>query len=103
MQKKGVYAMKNSKFLVGLLFVVALLGLIGISLQAYFWEDFGRPLTQEEVEKRELDLKYQEKQSHLQQKKADAAEHARKKQKDLDYEKSRLELKRKKDRLKVAR
>jgi hypothetical protein len=95
--------MKNSKVLVGLLFVVVLLGLIGISLQAYFWQDFGRPLTQEEVEKRELDLKYQEKQSHLEQKKTDTAEHARKKQRDLNYEKSRLELKHKKDRLKVER
>src|SRR4030095_6246153 len=100
-QKKGVSTMKKTKFLVGLLGLVVLFGLIGISLQAYFWEDFGRPLTQEEVEKRELDLKYQEKQSHLQQKKADTAEHARKKQKDLDYEKSRLELERKKKRLKV--
>ena len=103
MQKKGVSAMKNSKFLVGILFVVALFGLIGISLQAYFWEDLGRPRTQEELEKRELDLKYQERQSHLEQKKADAAAHAREKQKDLDYEKSRLELKRKKDRLKIER
>lgn len=80
-----------------------MLGLISITSQAYFWEDWRRPSTQEELDKRNLDLKYQEKQEHLQQKKADVAVEARKKQEDLNYKKSQLELQRKRDRLKLDR
>ncbi len=82
---------------------VIIFGLVGIISHAYFWENFGHPMTQEEVDKRALDLKYQEKQSRMQQKKAEVAAHAQKKQKDLNYEQSRLELKRKQDRLKLER
>ena len=73
-----------------------MLGLISVASQAYFWENIRQPLTQEEIEKRDLDLKYQEKQQHV------AAE-ARKKQEDLNYKRSQLELQRKRDRLKLDR
>lgn len=95
---------KRSYFLMKKIIVIVIIcGLIGVISQAYFWENFGRPMTQEEIDKRALDLKYQEKQSRMQQKKAEVAAHAQKRQKDLSYEQSRLELKRKQDRLKLER
>ena len=78
-------------------------GLISVAAQGYFWEDFRQPSTPEQIEKRQLDLKYQEKQSRVQQKKANVAAEARKKQEDLNYQRSQLELQRKKDRLKLDR
>ena len=90
--------MKINKILVVMLFFV------GSASLAYFWEDFGRRSTPEErIEKRELDLKYEEKQAHVQQKKADVATQARKKQEDLNYKQSQLELQRKRNRLKLER
>ena len=90
--------MKINKILV-IMFLLA-----GTACLAYFWEDFGRRSTpQEQIEKRELDLKYQEKQSHVQQKKADVAAQARKKQEDLNYKQSQLELQRKRRRLELER
>ena len=74
------------------------IALTAIIAQAYW----GQPLTQEDVDKRKMDLKYQERQSHIEQRKADVAAEARKKQQDLNYKKSQIELQRKKDQLKLA-
>jgi hypothetical protein len=77
-----------------------MLGLTCAVSQPYFWENWGRPSTPEELEQRKIDLKYQEKSAHIQHEKQDVAVEARKKQQKLGYKESELELKRKEDRLK---
>jgi hypothetical protein len=84
-------------------FFAIMLGLASVASQAYFWEDFGQPQTQEQLEKRNIDLKSQEKLSHVEEKKADVAEKARKEQRYLNYQKSKIELERQRNRLKVDR
>jgi hypothetical protein len=73
-----------------------MLALTGVFSQA----NWGRPLTQEEIDKRNIDLRYQEKQSHVEQKKANVTAEASKKQQNLNYEKSQIKLQRERDLLK---
>lgn len=80
-----------------------MLSLTCVVSQTYFWDDWARPETPDQVDKRNMDLRYQEKQSHIEQKKADVAAEARKKQQDLNYKKSQIELQRKRDQLKLDR
>ena len=80
-----------------------MLALTGVISQGYFWEDWGQPQTREQFDKRNVDLRYQQKQTHVQQKKADVAAEAQKRQQDLNYKQSQLEIQRKKDRLRVDR
>lgn len=84
-------------------FFAIMLALTGVISQGYFWEDWGRPQTREQLDKRNVDLRYQEKQAHLQQKKADVAADAQKRQQDLNYRQSQIEIQRQKDRLRLER
>lgn len=73
---------------------------------AYFWEDWGKPMTSEErMKKEEIDLRYKGKVAdieHKQQKvRQEGYEKVREKQEDLAHKKAKAELERKKARLKT--
>jgi hypothetical protein len=95
-KKEGVFMKINKVFAI-------ILVLTGVISQGYFWEDWGQPQTREQLDKRNVDLRYQEKQTRVQQKKADVAAEAQKRQQDLNYKQSQLEIQRKKDRLRAER
>lgn len=84
-----------------------MLGLTCAVSQPYFWENWGRPLTQEDVEKREIDLKHQKKVTDIEYKQRKGvikdSDKARERQVELDRKKAQAELDRKKDRLKLDR
>ena len=77
-------------------FFAIMLVLTGAVSQGNFWDDWTRPQTQDQLEKRNIDLKYQEKQARV-------ANEAQKKQEDLRYKQSKLELDRKRDQLRLDR
>ena len=78
-----------------------------VNSQAYFWENWGQPQTQEQIEKREIDLKHQKKITDIEYKQrkeqVGGADKLRKKQIDLERKKDQVELDRKIDRLNVDR
>lgn len=73
---------------------------------AYFWEDWGKPMTSEEkIKKEEVDLKYRKKAADLEYKQQKATqgnyEKVREKHQKIQHKKEQLELDRKKARLKI--
>ncbi len=64
--------------------------------QGYIWNDWKKPSTQAEIDKKEIDLKYQKKAAHNYAK-------AEKKQADLNLKQKKIELDRQKANLELER
>jgi len=82
---------------------ILIVGLICTHVQPYFWQNWKKPETEQEIEKRKIDLKYQEKRAHLEHKKQDVTARAQQKGDEINYKRDKLELERKKDQLKIDR
>ncbi|HSC25361.1 MAG TPA: hypothetical protein VLB80_04070 [Candidatus Babeliales bacterium] len=89
-------------------------GLLCVGTTFCYWGSWKQQITPENIDKQELDLKYQEKAAQIQHKQqkitkkrseliADASNQATKKQEDLRYKKAQLELEHKKEKLALER